>query len=169
MVTFTAIVQKFGSKGEKTGWTYVEIPAEIAQQLKPDTKVSFRVKGTLDNYKIEQIALVPMGEGDFIMALNAEMRKGAGIRVGNKLTLKLSADNKEFQLSKDMMACLADDEQAMANFNKLAKGEQRYFSKWIGDAKTEATKEKRLTMTMDAMSKGWRYFQMIRAASGKEF
>ena len=31
--------------GEKTGWSYIEIPAAIAQQLKPNYKKSFRVKG----------------------------------------------------------------------------------------------------------------------------
>lgn len=33
MVTFKAMLQKFGSKGEKTGWTYIDIPKKIAQNL----------------------------------------------------------------------------------------------------------------------------------------
>ena len=73
MVKFTVTILKFGEQGEKTGWTYITIPAEIALQLMPDNKKSFRVKGKLDEYLIKGVALLPMGEGSFIMALNAAL------------------------------------------------------------------------------------------------
>ncbi|MFX5998869.1 DUF1905 domain-containing protein, partial [Acinetobacter baumannii] len=76
MIQFATIIKKFAKQGEKTGWTYIEIPEAIAQQIKPNNKKSFRVKGKLDSFSIKGIALLPMGEGSFIMALNAEMRKG---------------------------------------------------------------------------------------------
>ena len=38
MVEFTATLEKFGKKGEKTGWTYIEIPADVAQEIKPGNK-----------------------------------------------------------------------------------------------------------------------------------
>ena len=85
MLQFNTILKQFNEQGEKTGWTYIEIPAKIAQQLKPGNKKSFRVKGRLDNYEIKGVALMPMGEGDFIMAVNATMRKGIGKRKGDKL------------------------------------------------------------------------------------
>ncbi|MEI9933350.1 MAG: DUF1905 domain-containing protein [Ferruginibacter sp.] len=66
---------KFGEQGEKTGWSYILVKKEIAEKLKPGNKKSFRVKGKLDEYSIKGIALVPMGEGNFIMAINATMRK----------------------------------------------------------------------------------------------
>ena len=78
MIKFTATILKFDKQGEKTGWTYITIPSEMAQQLYPGNKKSFRVKGKLDEHSIEGVALMPMGEGDFIMALNAGMRKGIG-------------------------------------------------------------------------------------------
>lgn len=45
MIKYNTIILKFGTKGEKTGWTYIEIPADIAKKLKPGFKQSFRVKG----------------------------------------------------------------------------------------------------------------------------
>ena len=74
MVQFTATIHKFEKQGEKSGWTYIEIPADIAQQLKPGNKKSFRVKGKLDQFKIAGVSLLPMGGGSFIMAINATMR-----------------------------------------------------------------------------------------------
>ena len=41
MATFNARMQKFGKKGEKTGWTYIEIPADIAARLFPGLKNLF--------------------------------------------------------------------------------------------------------------------------------
>jgi hypothetical protein len=33
MIQFNCLIEKFGEQGEKTGWTYIVIPAAIAQQL----------------------------------------------------------------------------------------------------------------------------------------
>ena len=42
MVCFSTIIKKFEEKGEKTGWTYIDIQAGIAQQLIPNNKKAFR-------------------------------------------------------------------------------------------------------------------------------
>ena len=76
MVTYTAEILKFKQQGEKTSWSYIEVPVNIAKKLKPGCKVSFRVKGKLDNFPIKQVSLLPMGKGDFIMPINATFRKG---------------------------------------------------------------------------------------------
>ena len=55
MIKFSAILLKFQEQGEKTGWTYIEVPARIAQQLKLGNKKSFRVKGYLDDYYFEGV------------------------------------------------------------------------------------------------------------------
>ena len=44
MIKFTATIKQFAEQGEKTGWTYIDVPENIALQLKPNNKKSFRVK-----------------------------------------------------------------------------------------------------------------------------
>ena len=163
-VQFIATINRFESKGEKTGWTYIEIPADVAQQLKPGNKKSFRVKGKLDNFKIDGIALIPMGGGIFIMALNADLRKGIGKRKGAMLKVQLSADEKGFVFNKDFIDCLADEPRAKSFFESLTGSHQKYFSKWVDSAKTEPTKVKRITMAVNALAKKLGYSEMIRAA-----
>jgi hypothetical protein len=41
MVQFTTTIKQFGKQGEKTGWTYIEIPADIAEKLIPGNKKGF--------------------------------------------------------------------------------------------------------------------------------
>ena len=89
MVRFTTTIEKFGSKGEKTGWYYISIPQKLAELLKPGCKKSFRVKGKLDQTKIEKVSLSPMGEGDFIMAINSSMRKALGKTLGSEVSVIL--------------------------------------------------------------------------------
>ena len=168
MVQFTTTILQFAKQGEKTGWSYISIPEKIAQQLKPGNKKSFRVKGKLDGYKIAGVALLPMGGGVFIMAINAGMRKGIGKRYGAMLKVQLEADNNEFIFNPDFLECLADEPGAKAFFQTLPGSHQRYFSKWIDDAKTEQTKTKRITLAVNALAKRWGYGEMLRASQGKK-
>jgi hypothetical protein len=163
MIEFTATLKQFSEQGEKTGWTYIEIPADIADALKPGNKKSFRVKGKLDKYPIDHVALLPMGGGSFIMAVNAEMRKGLGKKKGAMVKVKLQEDKKEFAFNKDFTDCLADEPAAKAFFSTLPGSHQRYFSKWIDSAKTEQTKTKRIAWAVTALSKKQGYNEMIRS------
>src|SRR5687768_9081538 len=108
MIRFTAALERFGKKGEKTGWTYIVISAAQANKLKPGMKKSFRVKGKLDNFPISRVALIPMGEGDFIMAINAAMRKGIKKIKGEKVLVQLEADEAKYQLDADFVTCLEE-------------------------------------------------------------
>ncbi|CAN5446811.1 YdeI/OmpD-associated family protein [soil metagenome] len=163
MVRFQTIIYKFKDKGEKTGWTYIEVPAEIASQLLPGNKKSFRVRGKLHNYTFEGIALLPMGNGDFIMALNAGIRKKIKKQSGEKVEVQMEVDQKEKPLSEEFMICLEDEPAALEFFNTLPKGHQRYFSNWIETAKTEATKTKRIVQAIEALALKFGFGDMIRS------
>ncbi len=170
MTDYTTILLKFDDKGEKTGWTYIEIPADIAQTLKPDNKQSFRVRGKLDDFAIAGIALIPMGEGNFIMAVNAAMRKGIRKNHGAMVRVQIEEDTEfTVQTPDDLADCFEYEPEAFEFFNSLAKSHRHYFIKWIESAKTQPTREKRMALTVNAMVKRWDYAQMIRAASKKEF
>ena len=163
MVEFTVTIKRFDKQGEKTGWTYIEIPAAIAQQLNPENKKSFRVKGFLDNYSFSGVSLLPLGGGDFIMALNATIRKCISKGKGAILQVKMEADKSPVLPSAELMECSSDEPQALAYFNKLRKSHQNYFSKWIESAKTEATKAKRIAQTVNACARGQHFGEMMRS------
>ncbi|MGC4038845.1 MAG: YdeI/OmpD-associated family protein [Chitinophagaceae bacterium] len=163
MVQYTTRILQFAEQGEKTGWTYVEIPPDVAEKLKPGNKKSFRVKGKLDNFQIKKTALLPMGGGKFIMPLNAATRKAIGKKKGAMLKLQLEEDHAEVKIVKELLDCLKDEPAAFTNFNKLPKSHQLYYSKWVESAKTDSTKTKRIAMTVTAMSKGMSYGEMMRA------
>jgi hypothetical protein len=164
MVEFTTIILQFAEQGEKTGWTYIEIPADIAQQLKPGNKKSFRVKGMLDALPVNGMALMPMGEGNFIMALKAEVRKGIHKHAGAMLQVRLEADNDfKVEMPADLQECFDFEPEAYEFFNSLAKSHREYFIRWINEAKTNETRAKRIVNTVNAMLRKWSYSEMLRA------
>lgn len=161
-IGFTALLEKFEAKGEKTGWTYIQLPVNVTHKLKPGYKKSFRVKGLLDNYAFQSVALIPMGNGQFIMAINATMRKAIRKNRGAKVDVKMEVDNAEIPLSVTFLECLADEPLALDNFNKLPKSHQLYYSKWIESAKTETTKIKRIAMAVNGLARKLDYGAMLR-------
>lgn len=169
MIQFTTTIEKFDKKGEKSGWTYIEISASQATKLKPDSKVTFRVKGTLDQFNFEKVAILPMGEGNFIMPLNATMRKAIGKKQGDKLKVVMEVDERKMIISPDLIACLKEDPDAMKFFKSLPGSHQLYFSKWIESAKTAQTKTRRIVTCMVAFSKKLGFSEMMRSYRNQDF
>ena len=144
------------------------MPADIAEQLKPGCKKSFKVKGKLDSFNISQVSLLPMGNGNFILPFNASMRKGTGKKKGAMLKMQLTEDKKEYEVNKDLMECLGDEPAAMAFFKTKTKSFQTYYSKWVESAKTEPTKAKRIAMAVSSLAKKIEFGEMLRMERDKQ-
>jgi Domain of unknown function (DUF1905)/Bacteriocin-protection, YdeI or OmpD-Associated len=162
MVKFTTTILKFDTQGEKTGWTYITIPAKIAQQLNPGIKKSFRVKGKLDDYNIEKIALLPMGEGNFIMPINAAIRKSIRKQKGATIQVAVQIDKAPLLPSAELLECMADEPEALEYYNSLPQGHRNYFTKWIETAKTDTTKAKRIALVIKTMIRKMDFGAMLR-------
>lgn len=162
-VRFNTVIQRFGKQGEKTGWTYIEIPADVAEQLCPGNRKGFRTKGKLDNHKFSGKSLLPIGSGNFILTLDVSTRRAIGKRAGAMLKVHIEFDKSEYELNTEFMDCLKDDSKAFAFFKTLPRSHQNYFSKWIESAKTDSTKAKRIAMALNAFLKKQGFPEMLRA------
>ncbi len=162
MLSFTANIQKFDKQGEKTGWTYIVVPEKIAKKLNPGVKKSYRVKGKLDEHLIEKTALIPMGKGDFILPINAAIRKATGKRVGAALQVQLHIDDTPILPPMELLECLQDEPEALKYFNSLPQSHRNYFTKWIESAKTEPTKTKRIALVIKTLVRKMDFGAMLR-------
>lgn len=163
MVDFNTLILQFNEQGEKTGWSYIEVSADLACQLLPNNKRSFRVKGMLDGFAFEGLALIPMGEGNFILPLKADIRKAIHKNAGAMLHVKMEYD-KDFKIDipDDLQECFDFEPEAVDFFYSLPKSHRNYFIKWITDAKTSETRAKRIVNTVNAMLRKWPYNVMLR-------
>lgn len=162
MPRFNATVRRYAENGDKTGWYFLDIPADIAAEMNPESRKAFRVKGLLDAHSIAQVTLLPGGEGAYILPFNGAMRKGTGKGEGAQLSLQLEVDNSEIELPEELAAGLAFDDEARAFFEALPKSHQRYWIKWVDAVKGAATREKRGAMATAALAKGQGFSEMFQ-------
>lgn len=163
MVKFTAKIHQFAAQGEKTGWTYIEVPQDLAEELMPGNKKSFRVKGKLDSFAIAGVALLPMGGGNFILPLNAAMRRGTGKKKGAVLQAQLTVDKAPLYIPPAFLECLDDEPAAKVFFDGLKLSQRNYYIKWLGGVKSDEAVAKRIAQAIDALSKGKDFVAMIRS------
>ena len=108
-----------------------------------------------------------MGEGDFIIPINATIRKGIRKMKGAMLKVQLEEDKSEFAFNQDFLACLEDEPEAIKFFKAQPGSHQKYFSKWIDSAKTDATKAKRIAIAVNGLARHLNYAQMLREQAAK--
>ncbi len=105
---------------------------------------------------------MPIGGGDFIMPVNATMRKAIKKINGASVTIELQEDKAPLKISAELLTCLEDEPEAKAYFNSLPRSHHQYYSKWIEGAKTDATKAKRIATVLHACANKLTYSQMMQ-------
>lgn len=154
---------KFGRKGEKSGWTYIEFSEEFIQNINPGVRKTFRVKGKIDAYEFNGLNLLPMGKGVFILPINQNVRRIIKKKENDTVEIEINLDLTSFELDKDFVEYLETEKNAFVFFNTLTRSHQNYFSKWISSAKSPITKANRISETISALSKKQNYSEMIRS------
>jgi len=162
MIRFTATIEIDSRDPDKLGWSFIIINKTLSDKLNPGVRKGFRVKGKLDKYAITQTSLLPVNGGKFMLPFNATMRKATGKKAGDKIFVEMEVDKKALKLSDDLIVCLKDEPAAFAFFKTLAPSHQRYFSKWVQDAKTEETRAKRIANSLKALNRKMDFGQMLR-------
>ncbi|RZL37334.1 MAG: DUF1905 domain-containing protein, partial [Pedobacter sp.] len=137
MVYLKTAIEKYESNGEKTGWSYVHIPQEIADQIKPDSRRGFRVKGFIDELAISGLSATPIKEDGFIIPLNKNLRKALRKEEGSVVEMRLAFDaDFKIEMPEVLEICLAQEEGLLEYFLSLPKSHQNYFINWLNTAKT---------------------------------
>lgn len=167
MISFNTTLLKFEDKGEKTGWTYVEIPADCLEKLKLKSRKEFRIKGVIDDVKFERLACYPVKDGNFIIAINAALRKKLGKKEGALVSIQLSKDTREALKSDELLECLKEEPQALVYFDSLTKAHQNYFHNYINSAKGADTRAGRIVHSLNALCKKQDFGAMIRSLKKK--
>ena len=80
---------------------------------------------------------------------------------GTKVPAKPKPVKKELVVPDDLMASLKKNKKAMATFEKFTYSHRKEYIEWITEAKTEATRTKRLKTAIEWLTEGksrnWKY------------
>jgi uncharacterized protein YdeI (YjbR/CyaY-like superfamily) len=117
--------------------------------------------------KFERLATYPIGDGQFIIALNAELRKKLGKKEGAMLSVKFALDKGEALKSQELLDCLAQEPEAEKQFQSLLLSHQNYFHRYVYTAKGADTRAGRIVNVIHAMYKKMDFGEMIRGLKVK--
>ncbi|MBF4573276.1 DUF1905 domain-containing protein [Herbiconiux sp. VKM Ac-1786] len=91
--------------------------------------------------------------GQFLIALSAENRAAAGVAAGDTVVVGVELDEapREVELPDALAAALAGDADAAAAFAALSYTNKKRIATSIVDAKTDATRERRLAKALEEL------------------
>jgi hypothetical protein len=147
-------LHKYPGKG---GWIYA-----VIEEIAPDKEAKFgwvQVSGTIDGFKLKRYKLMPMGNGKLFLPVRAEIRKAIGKTEGDTIHVMLYADNSPIEIPEDFLLCLEDEPAAKNFFFTLTESEQRFYIKWVYEAKQELTKARRITTSIDKLLRKKKFFE----------
>jgi uncharacterized protein YdeI (YjbR/CyaY-like superfamily) len=125
-------------------------PQQIMTQMEKASMGGFDKITSLSDLPSEEVFLEYMQEA---LKLNEE-----GVKVSAK---PKAGAKKTYSIPQDLSAALSKNKSAKANFEAFSPSHQREYITWIEEAKTGATREKRLTTTIEWLEEGksrnWKY------------
>jgi Domain of unknown function (DUF1905)/Bacteriocin-protection, YdeI or OmpD-Associated len=161
MYIFNTVIEKFAKMGEKTNWHYINLPEDVLANLLAEKQNNFRVKGSIDDAKIQQLALWPIGQNQYILPLSAAIRKAIYKNNGAIVSVQIQIDNSKIEHDADLLDCLQDSPLALSRFVALTKSWQNNFSNIVKEAKTETTKTKRIAKVLRTLEAGDTHENML--------
>lgn len=148
-------IEKYPGKG---GWSYVMIDG-----IPPDKKTKFgsvRVKGTIDDYEINQYNLMPAGNGRLFLPIKTEIRKKIKKEAGDTIHVILYSDATPVLLTDELVECFEFYPEAYENYKTLTDSEKKQYLDWIYEAKQDETKVRRIAQMMDRLMEGKALYDM---------
>lgn len=133
-------LEKFPGKG---GWTYAVIP-----EIKPDPHAWFgwiSVRGAIDEIELPRCKLMPKGDGQLFLPVNAAMRKKLKKQAGDEVRITLFHDDNPPQIPDELMACFElEPPEILTRFRNLSIDNQHNAIKRIMNAKQLDTRARRI-------------------------
>ena len=103
------------------------------------------VTGSLNGYGFRS-SIFPTGDGAHFMAVNREVRTGAGVAVGDRVKVVMEVDTKPrtVELAPDIDRALSKSKSVRARFDKLSYTHRKEYVQWIESAKRTETRACRI-------------------------
>ena len=134
--------------------TGIPVPDDVVAALGAGRKPAVRVTIGGHSYR----STVGSRGGRFLLPLSAENRQAAGVSAGDDVDVELEVDTepREVDVPPDLAAALAADPEAEAAFGRLPYSHRLRWVLSVDEAKSEETRRRRITKTVEALRSGVR-------------
>jgi hypothetical protein len=124
---------------------------------KESTKFGVRgrvpVTGTINGYAFRS-SIFPAGDGTHYMAVNREVREGAGVAAGDRVAVVMETDTapRTVVIPPDLDKELSKSTTARVLFDKLSYTHRKEYVQWIESAKRTETRTRRIKQILDRLT-----------------
>jgi hypothetical protein len=135
-----------------TNTTGIVVPPEVVDTLGAGKRPKVRV--TIGDYSYRS-SIASMG-GVYMISVSAEVRAGAGVSAGDVVDVGIEVDTepREVEIPPDLVAALEAESEARQFFESLSYSNKRRLVTPIVDAKTDETRQRRISKTVEALRAG---------------
>lgn len=137
-------------KAEDSSACGITVPFDVQKVF--GTKARVPVRGTINGFPYRS-SIMPMG-GRHMMAVNKQMREGAGVAAGDTVTVVMERDDESrtVDVPPDLAKALRADKAAKAAWEKLSYTHQKEHVRALEEAKRPETRTRRLESTLAMLS-----------------
>ncbi|MFV0418357.1 MAG: DUF1905 domain-containing protein [Dysgonomonas sp.] len=135
--------------------TYVEIP-EIPMSKAPFGML--KVKGRIDDYEFSNVHLMPLGNGNLVLAVKSAIKKIIKKEAPDTVHIILYEDKTPLIIPEELLLCMKYEDGVLEKFEIYTDGQKRAFIDWINSAKSEHTKIDRIAKTIIMIQKGEKFY-----------
>ena len=134
--------------GEEGEAPTVELPFDAKERF---GKARAPVRGTVNGTGYR--TTVAVYGGVHLIGFRRELRERAGIEIGDEVevTVELDEEPRTVELPAALAEALDADAEARAAFDGLSYSHRREYAEWIGEAKREDTRERRVARTLERL------------------
>lgn len=142
--------------GKKKVLTYkvLFMPPHFEDDLPFDVYPRLRVEGEIADVPVRG-AWMPVGDGRRYFIVSPEIKKQAGLDVGDLVEMRFRIDDQDHvDIPQSLERALSNDDVTNARWDELTAGKKRMFTFHVASAKTEPTAARRVAEAMEAIRRG---------------
>ena len=148
-VRFTSTLER---STNKLWGCHFPVPKRIVEQMAGGNKSGpIRVVCSLIGTAERQCAILPHGNGRFVITVNKKLRETLGLEFGMEVSVSVKKDESEYglPLPEELRELLRQDREGNRMFHALTRGRQRTLLYIIGSAKDTEKRIERALVIVD--------------------
>jgi uncharacterized protein DUF1905/bacteriocin resistance YdeI/OmpD-like protein len=132
--------------------TGIKVPEKVVAALGAGKRPKVAV--TINGYTYRS-SIAVMG-GDYMVGVNAENRRGAGVAGGDRVEVEIEVDTapRHIEIPPDFAAALDAKPKAKRTFEGLSNSNKSWHVTQINAAKAEETRQRRIARSVSVLGEG---------------
>ncbi|YCM44617.1 YdeI/OmpD-associated family protein [Verrucomicrobiaceae bacterium 227] len=152
---FEAKLLRPAKAGTDQSWSFLVLPKPVSDMLPRRGRTT--VSGSINGHSF-QATLEPDGQLSHWLKVDGELRRAAGVEIGDLLTLEIAPMNPEPEpeIPSDLRDALAAAPEAQRMWDDTTTIARVDWIHWVTSAKQQKTREKRVENACDMLASGKR-------------